>query len=183
MIRSLKESSWAKPLLFLLAFLTCAALWLYLTGGIFLHFAGGRFGDSDLLTAYNYWHHYGTEEETRRWLGISASVAAIVALLPVIFIFRPQQRSLYGDARFATESDIRRAKLTAEKGIIVGKHKGRFLVFGGQQHVLMAAPTRSGKGVGIVVPNLLNWPDSAVILDIKQENWDITAGFRAKHGQ
>lgn len=183
MIRSLNDNSWAKAALVLLAILGCVALWLYLTGGLFLHFAGERFGNADLFTAYNYWHHYGHEEETSRWLGLSASAAALVALLPVIFILRPQNRSLYGDARFAKEAEIRRAKLTAEKGIIVGKHKGRYLVFGGQQHVLMAAPTRSGKGVGMVIPNLLNWPDSAVVLDIKQENWDITAGFRSKHGQ
>ncbi|MCV5675558.1 type IV secretory system conjugative DNA transfer family protein, partial [Escherichia coli] len=56
-------------------------------------------------------------------------------------------------------------------------------VFSGSQHVLMAAPTRSGKGVSIVVPNLLLWRDSVVVLDIKQENWDITSGFRSRHGQ
>ena len=48
---------------------------------------------------------------------------------------------------------------------------------------MVSAPTRSGKGVGVVVPNLLNWPDSVVVLDIKGENYDITAGYRAEHGQ
>lgn len=183
MIPYSKENSWAKPALILVSGLGCVALWLYLTGGIFLHFGGQRFADADLSTAYQYWIHYGHEEETRRWLGTSAFLAGIVALLPLAFFFRPQTRSLYGDARFATESEIRRAGLNAAKGIIVGKRGGRYLVFGGQQHVLMAAPTRSGKGVGMVIPNLLNWPDSAVVLDVKQENWEITAGFRAKHGQ
>jgi type IV secretion system protein VirD4 len=148
-----------------------------------MFFSGSKFEDADLLTAYRYWHHYGHDEEARRWLVISATLAAVATLLPVLFIFRPQKRSLHGDARFAKESEIRRAGLSAEKGIIVGKNKGRYLVFGGQQHVLMAAPTRSGKGVGMVVPNLLNWPDSVVVFDTKQENWEITAGFRAKHGQ
>ncbi|PNB52894.1 type IV secretion system protein VirD4, partial [Pseudomonas sp. GW531-E2] len=45
------------------------------------------------------------------------------------------------------------------------------------------APTRAGKGVGYVIPNLLNWPDSVVVLDVKKENWDRSAGFRAAHGQ
>jgi type IV secretion system protein VirD4 len=45
------------------------------------------------------------------------------------------------------------------------------------------APTRAGKGVGYVIPNLLNWPDSVVVLDVKRENWDRSAGFRAAHGQ
>ena len=67
--------------------------------------------------------------------------------------------------------------------IVVGLWRGRYLRFAGQQFVLLAAPARSGKGVGIVVPNLLSYPDSAVVLDIKQENFRITAGFRAAHGQ
>ncbi len=45
------------------------------------------------------------------------------------------------------------------------------------------APTRSGKGVGLVVPSLLTWPGSAIVHDIKGENWTLTAGFRAKHGR
>src|SRR3546814_10622551 len=49
--------------------------------------------------------------------------------------------------------------------------------------VLLEAPTGSGKGVGIVIPNLLQWPDSGVVLDIKRENYEITAGFRRKGGQ
>src|SRR3546814_11641609 len=49
--------------------------------------------------------------------------------------------------------------------------------------ILLEAPTRAGKGVGVVIPNLLSWPDSVVVLDVKRENWDITAGFRARHGQ
>ena len=48
---------------------------------------------------------------------------------------------------------------------------------------MLSAPTRSGKGVGVVVPNLLNWSDSVVVLDIKGENYDITAGYRAERGQ
>ena len=48
---------------------------------------------------------------------------------------------------------------------------------------MLYAPTRSGKGVGVVIPNLLTWPDSAVVLDVKRENWEATAGFRAAHGQ
>jgi type IV secretion system protein VirD4 len=48
---------------------------------------------------------------------------------------------------------------------------------------MLYAPTRTGKGVGVVIPNLLTWPDSVVVLDIKRENWEASAGFRAAHGQ
>jgi type IV secretion system protein VirD4 len=68
-------------------------------------------------------------------------------------------------------------------GIIVGRYNGKFLTLAGQQHILLSAPTRSGKGVGIVIPNLLAWNDSVVVLDIKQENWGITSKFRELHGQ
>lgn len=65
--------------------------------------------------------------------------------------------------------------------LVVGVWRGRYLRFAGQQFVLLAAPTRSGKGVGIVVPNLLSYEHSVVALDIKQENFAITAGFRRAH--
>lgn len=66
--------------------------------------------------------------------------------------------------------------------LVVGVWRGRYLRFTGQQFVLLAAPARSGKGVGIVVPNLLSYPDSVVVLDIKQENFNLTAGFRRARG-
>ncbi|MDN4571828.1 type IV secretion system protein VirD4 [Pandoraea cepalis] len=66
--------------------------------------------------------------------------------------------------------------------LVVGVWRGRYLRFAGQQFVLLAAPTRSGKGVGIVVPNLLSYEHSVVALDIKQENFAITSGFRRAHG-
>ena len=70
----------------------------------------------------------------------------------------------------------------AGPALVVGVWRGRYLRFAGQQFVLLAAPARSGKGVGIVIPNLLSYPDSAVVLDIKQENFNVTAGFRRAHG-
>ena len=98
-----------------------------------------------------------------------------------------QRRPLHGDARFASpaEVDARRphGRATAQPGILIGRHRGRFLALPGQLSVMLSAPTRSGKGVGVVIPNLLNWPDSVVVLDIKGENYDITAGYRAAHGQ
>lgn len=92
-------------------------------------------------------------------------------------------RRLHGSARFASEREIRNAGLRDKRGIIVGKLRGRYLIFGGSEHVMVYAPTRGGKGVGVVIPNLLNWPDSAIILDVKKENWKITAGFRKAAGQ
>ncbi len=50
-------------------------------------------------------------------------------------------------------------------------------------HILAFAPTRSGKGVGLVLPTLLTWPHSVLVNDIKGENWALTAGFRQRAGQ
>ncbi|KVC31808.1 type IV secretory system conjugative DNA transfer family protein, partial [Burkholderia cepacia] len=76
-----------------------------------------------------------------------------------------------------------RPHLNVPSAIVVGVWRGRYLRFAGQQFVLLAAPARSGKGVGVVIPNLLTFPGSVVALDIKQENYAATAGFRRAHGQ
>ena len=99
-----------------------------------------------------------------------------------------KQRALHGDARFASLQEIKAAGLIdppkgLDKTILVGKYKGNYLTYGGFQFVMLAAPTRSGKGVGVVIPNCLNYSDSLVVLDIKLENFDITSGYRKAHGQ
>jgi len=88
------------------------------------------------------------------------------------------RRALHGSARWANDREISKANLVQDDGIVIGKHKGEILHFPGQQFVLLAAPTRSGKGVGVVIPNLLTYTGSVVVLDIKQENYNITAGYR-----
>ncbi len=133
-----------------------------------------------------YWHWYGDDPVQRKRLQLSACAAAILVYLGPLIVaaaLSRKQRSLHGDARFARSSEVRKAGLYAERGIIVGKYQGRYLMFDGQQFVLLAAPTRSGKGVAIVLPNLLNFAGSVVVLDIKLENFKLTSGFRAAHGQ
>jgi len=85
----------------------------------------------------------------------------------------------YGSARWATTDELRSAKLFAGSGVFLGKLGKTFLRHDGPEHVLAFAPTRSGKGVGLVIPTLLTWPHSAVIHDIKGENWQLTAGYRS----
>lgn len=82
--------------------------------------------------------------------------------------------------RFGKEVDDGGVVKVADIGRLTSKN---LLTYGGPEHMILYAPTRSGKGVGVVIPNLLNWPDSAVVLDIKKENWTKTAGFRAANGQ
>lgn len=93
---------------------------------------------------------------------------------------------LHGSARWAAWRDVRRAGLTAREGVVVGgwRRRGgaRVLRHDGPEHVLAFAPTRSGKGVGLVVPTLLTWEHSVLVLDIKGENHALTAGWRAGLG-
>ena len=103
----------------------------------------------------------------------------------VLSIWRARDRAVetYGSARWATPSEIRRAGLLGADGVVLGRYRGTYLRHDGPEHVLCFAPTRSGKGVGLVVPSLLTWPGSAIVHDIKGENWTMTAGFRARHGR
>jgi type IV secretion system protein VirD4 len=133
-----------------------------------------------------YWAAYANHPVQRKRLQLSAAIAfGLVYLAPLCaaVTILNQRRSLHGDARFARRSEVRKAGLYAEHGIIVGKYRGRYLIFEGQQFVLLAAPTRSMKGVAVVIPNLLNFPDSVVTLDLKLENFKYTSRFRERHGQ
>ena len=100
-----------------------------------------------------------------------------VFIIPLI----PKKEQLHGSARFANMQEIKnKMNLFSEKGIIVGKKGNRLLRLPGQHFVALAAPTGTGKGVSIVIPNLLDWSQSCVVLDIKQENFSITSKFRQK---
>lgn len=67
--------------------------------------------------------------------------------------------------------------------VIIGKWRDRYLMARGQQFILLAAPTGAEKGVAVVLPNLLNFDDSAVVFDLKLENFKLTSKFRQQHGQ
>jgi type IV secretion system protein VirD4 len=106
----------------------------------------------------------------------------VVYFVPIYVVLngmlQKHRRALHGSARWANDKEIRQAGLVQDDGIVIGQHKGEVLHFPGQQFVILAAPTRSGKGVGVVIPNLLTYTGSVVVLDIKQENYNITAGYR-----
>ena len=96
---------------------------------------------------------------------------------------------LHGSARWANEKEIRDSGLVDQKhGVYIGAWQDEktgsleYLRHAGPEHILAFAPTRSGKGVGLVIPTLLAWEESAVIFDIKGENWDRTAGYRISSG-
>lgn len=113
--------------------------------------------------------------------GFLAIAAAI--LMSIIRAREARNVATYGSARWAEDKEIRAAGLLGPDGVLLGRYDRDYLRHDGPEHVLCFAPTRSGKGVGLVVPTLLTWPASAIVHDIKGENWTLTAGFRAKHGR
>jgi type IV secretion system protein VirD4 len=140
-------------------------------------------GDINLAAVPRWFWYFRGDPEVQRWLRIGAlasgGLVAVLTLGALVNLRRP----LHGAARFANEGELARDGFRARDGILLGRKGGAYLTFGGAEHVMLYAPTRSGKGVGVVIPNLLNWAGSVVVLDIKRENFQATAGFRAAHGQ
>ncbi|HBX54599.1 conjugal transfer protein TraG [Pseudomonas sp. UBA2684] len=111
----------------------------------------------------------------------SSLLALVVAIGMAIWRARQaRQVTTYGSARWADADEVREAGLTQPTGVFLGLFEEQYLRHEGPEHVLTFAPTRSGKGVGLVVPTLLSWPASTVIHDIKGENWSLTAGWRSR---
>lgn len=118
--------------------------------------------------------------------GIAASGGlAAMAIAIILSVWRAKEAhhvTTYGSARWADKREVRRARLLGPDGVVLGRLSGRYLRHNGPEHVLCFAPTRSGKGVGLVIPTLLTWPYSTIVHDIKGENFHLTSGFRAKFG-
>lgn len=135
-----------------------------------------------------FWWWFSYEAYAPRIFETGGMIAASGGLVSVMVaigmsVWRAREirnSATYGSARWATRSEISRAGLLAGKGVIIGQHANLYLRHDGPEHVLCFAPTRSGKGVGLVVPTLLTWPHSAIVHDIKGENWELTAGFRSR---
>ena len=129
---------------------------------------------------------------------VALGVFAPLALVPVVVaIQRAKQKKpsqAHGSARWATTAEVKRAGLLDPAGVVLCQtdearfrvdHKGLALTRGGTlirhdgpEHVLCFAPTRSGKGVGMVIPTLLSWTGSVIAWDVKRELWQLSAGFR-----
>ncbi len=129
---------------------------------------------------------------TRRRSFVEGAVIASSGGFPAIAIaiglsvWRAQEAKeavTYGSARWANAREVQGAGLLGPDGVALGRVGRAYLRHDGPEHVLCFAPTRSGKGVGLVVPTLLTWPGSAIVHDIKGENWQLTAGWRARFGR
>jgi type IV secretion system protein VirD4 len=159
---------------------------VYCAGALYVLACKSMPHDIGLGTWHTYWQAYAADPTQRKRLEFAMGLSAFIFIgLPLLALDRAfrKERPLHGDAKPATTGEVQADGLFGEGGIIIGRMAGRFVMLSGQVHVLLAAPTRQGKGVGIVIPNLLNYSDSVVVLDIKLSNFQITSLFRQKHGQ
>lgn len=121
-------------------------------------------------------------------LFFSLAVSFFIAGIFIYFVkdslmeWKPYKKKekIYGEARWATEKDIKAAGLRGKSGMLLGIDKHGYYIAGDYQHALLFAPTGSGKGVSFVIPNCLFWEDSLIVHDIKLENFGLTSGYREK---
>ena len=145
---------------------------------------------------YDNWIVYGKNEAVRPFLEMGTAVATFITFLPVlvgsIVLLTKNKEEIHGSARFANDSELtksghfpiqRKAPSLLLGKMNKGKFKGRYVELEGQQFLGVSAPTGSGKGVGIVIPNMVNYSDSIVNTDIKLENFIKTGGYRQSQGQ
>jgi type IV secretion system protein VirD4 len=133
-----------------------------------------------------WWYHYDAYAPAIFVEGgvIAASGGfAAIGISIGLSVLRARERdglTTYGSARWASKDEVRAGGLLGPDGVVLGRFESNYLRHNGPEHVLCFAPTRSGKGVGLVIPTLLSWPGSAIVHDIKGENWRLTAGWRAR---
>lgn len=96
---------------------------------------------------------------------------------------RRQPRTTFGSARWATREEIRATGMLGPKpGVVLGSVGGQYLCDDGDAHILVFAPTGSGKSRGLVIPTLYNYHGPVIVQDIKRELWEVTSGFRSRLG-
>lgn len=157
-----------------------------------------------LSSLWQYWSHYRTHPDVIEPLNVALFFSGVlpfgaVLITLLFFLVLIKREELHGSARFANDDDLAKsglfpkrkgffAKKSKHPSLLLGKmdkgrFENRFVEMEGQTFVGLAAPTGSGKGVGFVIPNLVNYSDSVVCVDVKLENFMKTAGFRRSAGQ
>lgn len=135
---------------------------------------------------FEWWFHYEAYAPTvfdkaGLLAGASGFFGCAAAIAGSLWRARQGARvTTFGSSRWASRKEAVQAGLLGDAGVFLGKLDGRYLRHDGPEHVMAFAPTRSGKGVGLVVPTLLSWIGSCVVHDIKGENWMLTAGWRSR---
>lgn len=120
--------------------------------------------------------------------GAVALFALGLGILAFVWTYR-KQRDDYGSAHWQTRSELKRNDMLRPvgTGFVCGKlgapkSSAEYISSKSIPHVMMVAPTRAGKGVGFVIPNILAFNGSCIVLDVKGENFEKTARYRMGNG-
>jgi len=176
----------------LLFFGGLAVAGMYVGGRVFAALQKLPADSVTIMMLRDYWDAYHEMQKVRRSLILGFVAAAAVPVLPfgvmMFALLSPPMVQLYGSARWANDREIRKSGLTGKPSskwppVVLAKKGGKFLLYYGKEFLSLASATQGGKGVGFVIPNLLFYAHSVINLDLKLENWRITAGFRALWGQ
>lgn len=180
-----KQSVFLGALMLSVAYYSAGAA-VYFLNGYSVKFLFGKYDPSVLWTILTQ-----ADLDSRLWLsgvkafGTGLLISLIVPGLALYLMNRNgSDTSLYGNAKFAGDEDIKKSTLLkwskeyVDGGILVGKKKNKYLWYTAPDFVSLGAGTRAGKGAAIGIPNLLVWLHSLIILDPKQECWKITSKVR-----
>lgn len=169
-----------KGLIFSLGLVVCGvglallAVWLYLTGH--LEFEG-------FASLFRALRAYPEVFEAALNLFF---LTLILTLIPVALFLKKREKhqsntTTHGSADWGRESDLKAQGLLSGEGVILGRTgTGKLISDNSDSHIFLCAPTRSGKGVGVVIPTLYRWQESVLVFDLKGENWRRTALERSK---
>ncbi|TCR74048.1 type IV secretion system protein VirD4 [Rhizobium sp. BK376] len=150
--------------------------------------------DDLLMPVKQAWVYLGNPK-VRSLIGVAAIATLIEAGVTtggiLLLIFRPWEVRPPGEgSRFATLKDLEKSGLTQGdpgKSILLGTFgKGKKAIdirYSGDSHFFVNGPSRSGKGRGFVMTNLLEYRGSVVVLDVKLENFALTGAARLAMGQ
>lgn len=187
-IRNLARMTRQNPVWAITAFVfSPVKLIRHLIGVIVLLLASGIVlaGGAQLIVWY-----FGFPRDSNVYQIVMLVTAIVIILVALRALFQPlilryggsDGDATHGSARFATDREAR--PLARDDGLLIGRDRksGKLLRYAGPAHLLTIAPTRTGKGVGTIIPNLLDYPSSVVCIDPKGENARITARHRAMFG-
>lgn len=140
----------------------------------------------------------GVQNDFVAYAAIILGLGVVMGVMFILFGFTRKRSKgslsdVHGSARWANKQDLIEAGLLPRPGTPVSEisvytggwqdpqsKRLMYLTHGGPEHILAFAPTRSGKGVGLVIPSLLRWAGSVLVYDIKGENFQLTSGWREK---
>ncbi len=158
-------------------------IWLSLSDTLIQYFITKHLIIGNPLNYLSYWLLFYNQNKILSHLFFSGLISTLPFLFIVLFSIKQKKKpNTYGDARFATYKEVSKAGLFAKKGIFLGKAYGRYLFLDGYEHLIVFAPTGTGKTTTMTMMNLLTWKESCIVSDIKLQLFSTTSKYRQSIG-